>query len=220
MTKMGKIIITLFIVLIAGMPTYTCIAQPIQNDRYSVQDGSKIWIEGTTTVTDFSCKSNQINGYGYLPEDSVETMSTSLPSTYNKTHVHVSMQVNTIDCGKKRMNKDMYNAMKAKNHPVIKYDLLNVNGFAPSDTSKNWFKVFTTGKLTLAGKTKVINMIVDGQLLPDGRFHVEGSKQIKMTTFGIDPPTPFWGLIKTKDQITVHFDLYVSNNSISNQHTD
>ncbi|HYX09571.1 MAG TPA: hypothetical protein VE912_22765, partial [Bacteroidales bacterium] len=79
---MGKIIITLFIVLIAGMPTYTCIAQPIQNDRYSVQDGSKIWIEGTTTVTDFSCKSNQINGYGYLPEDSVETMSTSLPSTY------------------------------------------------------------------------------------------------------------------------------------------
>lgn len=214
MAKLSKISLSLFIVLAVVMPALTCYAQPIHNGRYYVQDGSKIWIDGKTTVNNFSCTSKDVNGYGVLV-DSAQSMRTSLPTTYHKTQVHVTLPVNTMDCGKKRMNKDMYNAMKAKKYPAIKYKLLNVNNFTKSDTSSKWFTVNTTGELTIAGKSKVIRLTVDGQMLPDGRFHVEGQKELEMSHFGIDPPSPFWGLIKTKDQITVHFDLYVAQGNLS-----
>ncbi|HKJ33454.1 MAG TPA: YceI family protein [Balneolales bacterium] len=219
MTKLSKILISLFIVLAVVLPTLTCNAQPIQNGRYYVQDGSKIWIDGKTTVNNFSCSSKNVNGYGVLV-DTAQSMRTSLPTTYHKTKVHVTLPVNTMDCGKKRMNKDMYHAMKAQKYPSIKYDLLNVKNFTKSDTSSKWFTVNTTGQLTIAGKSRVIHMTVDGHMLPDGRFHVEGQKNLDMTSFGIDPPSPFWGLIKTKDEITVHFDLYVAQSNLTDEHND
>ena len=38
-------------------------------------------------------------------------------------------------------------------------------------------------------------------------MHVRGSYVIRMTDFGVRPPRRFGGLLRVRDQITVHFDV-------------
>lgn len=208
--KIILVLVTFFI----GLPEMTAFAQAVViSGPYHVQKGSRIWIEGSTSINEFTCISDEIDGYGHLNSDSVHTEMTSLPVRNSRPKVSVSLPDNSLDCGKAQMNHDMYNALKAEKYPSIHYHLDHAQVLTIADSTTGWFKVETTGQLTIAGKTNVINMIVDGRLLPDGRFHVKGSKELKMSEFNIDPPSPFWGLIKTHDKISVNFDLYVAPQS-------
>lgn len=199
------------VILVTGVSVTTAAAQTVVvTGPYRVEKGSKLWIEGSTSVNEFTCTSDEIDGYGHFNSDSLEAQKASLSVGYQQPNVRVSLPDQSLDCGKRKMNHDMYNALKAKKFPDIYYHLDNAQILTTADSTSGWFKVNTVGKLTIAGKTNTVNMIVDGRLLPNGRFHVKGSKQLKMSEFNIDPPSPFWGLIKTHDKITVKFNLYVA----------
>lgn len=210
-----KILQVLVAFLITGMLAAAAMAQTVVvSGPYHVEKGSRIWIEGSTSVSEFTCTSEKIDGYGHFNDDSLRTEKTSLSVGNKQPNVRVSLPDHSLDCGKRQMNHDMYNALKAEKFPVIHYHLDNAQILTATDSTSGWFKVDTFGKLTIAGKTNNVNMIVDGILLSNGRFHVKGSKELKMSEFNINPPSPFWGLIKTHDKITVNFDLYVAPEKI------
>lgn len=210
-----KILKVLIALLIIGLPAAAAMAQTVVvSGPYRVEKGSKIWIEGSTSVSEFTCTSDEVDGYGHFSDDSLRTERTSLSVGKKQPNVRVSLPDHSLDCGKRQMNHDMYNALKAEKFPVIHYHLDNAQILATTDSTSGWFKVDTFGKLTIAGKTNNVKMMVDGRLLPNGRFHVKGSKELSMSEFNINPPSPFWGLIKTHDKITVNFDLYVAPEKI------
>lgn len=175
-------------------------------EYYRVEPSSRIWVEGSTTVNKFSCVDNEIGGFGRLAGDSVPDQ----PVTDSTgADVEVRLNVHDLDCGRSRMNHDMYKAMKADSFPRITYHLLSARMLSVPENAEMHFKAKTIGTITLAGKSKVIDMDVDGILLSNGRFHVTGSHPLLMSDFDIQPPSPFFGLIKTKNKIVVHFDLFV-----------
>src|SRR5208282_5876100 len=64
----------------------------------------------------------------------------------------------------------------------------------------------TSGQLTIAGQSKPVTMDVEFRLSPDG-VTVKGSYTLKMSDYGIKPPTLMLGAIKVRDPVTIRFDL-------------
>lgn len=183
---------------------------PAQSDSQSValtvQDGSRLWIEGTTTIADYTCKAKEIEGKGLVEE----TQPTQLAST-DPTDVQVSIMVRNLNCGKPGMNRDMYDALKAEKHPNIKFKLLeaSLKGGKMSRDSTN-VPIYVKGILEIAGRQQTIEMVVQGGVLDTNTYKLKGKKALNMLDYDITPPTAFYGLIKADEKLTVHFDLVVA----------
>ncbi len=176
--------------------------QQTNDVRYITLPGSKLWIDGTSNIDSFTCKSHYVAGYADLDHEAkANTKSTG------KDTVIVSVLVHSLDCGKDLMNDDMYNAMKAAKFPVIKYELLDAHLSSHPDSLKGWFTLDTKGYLFIAGKKNAVKIKMQVEKLPDGNYRLVGSKPLLMKNYGIIPPSHFFGLIHAHNKLVVHFDL-------------
>ncbi|MFQ5572565.1 MAG: YceI family protein [Rhodothermales bacterium] len=164
---------------------------------YVLQPESRIWIEGTSTIHDWTCEVNEVAGLIETAPHAGETLSLG--------RVEVSVPVEAIECKKKTMNKKTRKALKATEHPHIQYVLEQATVLSVSD--EGGFELETSGRLTMAGAENTIDMTVTGVPLPDGGFRFTGSAPLLQTDFGIKPPTAVLGTIKTGDRVVVHFDV-------------
>lgn len=202
---------------LAGLPLQQCMAQT----QYVPEDDSRVWIEGTSTVNDFTCSTQQIEGHAQLTLESSSTASPSSDTTRAQNAVPTAstdpsadtptilarVPVRALDCGKRRQNRDLYEAMKASNHPEIQYEIVQANVMAPPDSSRDHYVLEAIGNLTIAGETRTVRLTLQGRRLGDGRVHAQGTLPIQMTQFNVDPPTAMLGLIRVRDEITVHFNV-------------
>ena len=69
--------------------------------------------------------------------------------------------------------------------------------------------VVINGKLTIAGKENAIELRGTGAEEND-TIHFKGSKQFKMTEYGVKPPSLMLGTMKVRDPVTVWFDLVLN----------
>ena len=65
------------------------------------------------------------------------------------------------------------------------------------------------GSLTIAGKENSIELRGTGSS-ENGVLRFKGSKQFKMTEYGVKPPSLMLGTMKVGDPVTVSFDLVLS----------
>ncbi len=171
--------------------------------RFMLIEESKLWIEGTSTIHDWTCEIEQVEGFLDL--------EASATAVTEPSRVEVSVPVRSIECNNGTMNKKTRKALAADAHPLILYELLDAEVLpGPANDA---FQLKTTGRLMIAGTTKSIEMTVEGRRLPDGRFRLTGSLPLLMTDFGIDPPKAMLGTLKTGDRVVVHFDVVVAPRS-------
>lgn len=197
----------------------TSFAQNSNDIKYTALPGSKMWIEGTSTLDDFKCTTADVNGYAEIQNPDIPIDSASADSSKDKDIVYVSILVHSLDCGKKLMNEDMYNAMKSNMFPSIKYELISAHIKSSPDSATGWFNLMTKGNLYIAGEHKTVDILMKVRELPDGRFRLLGSKPLSMLDFGITPPTHFFGLIRAHKDLTVHFDLLAARINSSSEAT-
>lgn len=171
---------------------------------YTTLPGSRLWIEGTSTIKDYSCTTGIVDGYAEI--SSISDMKTG---NIHKDKAQVSIKVRALDCGNNTMNNDMYNAMKANEFPDIKYELVYARLLSKPDSNLQ-FTLNTLGYLTVAGKKKLENVKVTVEKLSNDLFRIKGSLPISMLDFGINPPEHLLGLIKAHNNLVVYFDIIVS----------
>lgn len=181
-------------------------AQNLDEVKYVTLPGSKLWIDGTSTVNEFTCNTTSVNGYGYVENSKFDSNGIK-DSVDKKDEAFVAVLVHSLDCGKDIMNEDMYNAMKSKKYPTIRYKLLSAKLASNPDSSKLWYELETKGQLFIAGKLNLVNIKMKVEKLQSGVFRLVGSKPLFMHDFGITPPSHFFGLIRAHDKLIVHFDL-------------
>lgn len=178
-----------------------------QQVRLELADESRMRIEGTSSVNAFDCEADGIEGNGSLARD-------ARPG-HRSVVAHVYVLVEQFDCGNPRMNADLRDALQAQEHPQIRFQLRDVRLIsedASSGEGAAHFVLAVEGWVEIAGNARPVALRVEGRRLTDKAYHATGSLPLRMTDFGIDPPTALLGLIKVRDHITVHFDL------IANQH--
>lgn len=163
-------------------------------ERYAPAGGSVVKVEGTSTLHEWTMQGAMIQG----------EISAPTPDNWNApAKATVSIPVTSIKSEHGKMDKLMAEALKAKAHPEIRFELIEATPHSSANGSS--FVLRTRGKLTIAGVTKDITMDVQGTKGADGKYTLTGQAPIKMTAFGIKPPTAMLNTIRTGDDVKVSF---------------
>ncbi len=174
--------------------------------RYEAQPGSKMKIEGTSTVHDWTVESGIIGGSvevdAAFPADSA---AKAVPGKVN-ARIQTTLPVRSLKSGKKAMDDVMHEAMNMTAHPKIEYRLTEMVLKEPASGPVLNFE--TKGELTLAGATNTISMPVTVDRSENGKLKFSGTTSVKMTSFGLKPPAPSvgLGLIRTGDDVKLTFE--------------
>jgi polyisoprenoid-binding protein YceI len=102
------------------------------------------------------------------------------------------------------MDTRAYDALKATKYPNISFKLLSATPTS-NTANKSVFKV--TGELTISGTTKQIEMTANATKNADGSVIITGSQNLKMTQFGIKPPSFMFGALKVTDNLTIDYTV-------------
>ena len=171
--------------------------------RYEAEPGgSKMKIDGTSTLHDWTVECGVIGGFMEL--DATFPDGSATPSAV-QPRVEVSIPVRQLKSGKKSMDTVMLDAMKQEKFPKIEYKMIALK---PKPGAAGQFDA--TGSLTIAGVTKTNTMAVTIARADGHKLKVTGGTAVKMTDFGIKPPSPdvpgLSALIKTGDEVKLSFE--------------
>ena len=198
--------------LLGGGPA--AVAQGTEIDLHPT---SQFWIQGKATTHTFTCEVNRVEGEATLPS-SQEALSSAQGRSdrgEQQPEVVVRVPVEAFDCGNSRMTADLKETLKMEEHPTIRLELVHATVRDPVPGQPNWRQVEVLGTLTIAGKKRLRRIHLTGRAFGDERFRIRGCHPVRMTYFGIEPPTKAFGLIKVKNRVEVQFDLYAHVESVA-----
>jgi polyisoprenoid-binding protein YceI len=172
---------------------------------------SKLWIEGTSNLHGWSCTSEKFDAVIELDAAAASQLATAAPKALKR--VEVKVPVKSLKCDHGGMDGNVYKALKADDKSEISYIMATFDA-APGDAA-DAFTLKTTGTLAIAGKENKLSMDVVATRLPDGTVKATGMVPIKMTDFGIKPPTAIFGTLRTGDDVKVNFALTIGAKAIA-----
>lgn len=173
-----------------------------QLSNYAVGSDFDLKINGTSNVHDWVSTANEITG--------TADISFSESGEIKIEACKITIPVNSIKSTKGSiMDKKTRKALKSKDFPNIEYSLKIFNDIVSNGKE---FTASTVGKLKIAGASKWVDMEVKGKMLDNQSIEISGSKALKMTDFGIDPPTALMGTMTTGNDITIEFKVELNSN--------
>jgi polyisoprenoid-binding protein YceI len=169
---------------------------------------SNLWLTGDSSLHPYSSTANGLLfAATFSPNSSGTSTFDKLTSGQMQT-LEVKVPVKDMKSGKNQLDKNMQKALKAENNPAIVFHLKKYD-IAASTTAAQTFHIKADGSLEIAGVKKDIQL--EARITKSGDdMRIEGEKLILMTDYGIKPPKIL--LIKTANEVIVHFDLYVALN--------
>lgn len=176
-------------------------AAAIRTIRFVAQPGSKVRMDGTSTIHDWNVESRIIGGF--LEFDEGLSLAALKPGQI-KARVEAIIPVSSLKSSSGRpMDSIMYEAMNQAQFPRIEYRLREL-------TCKELPAKFEAiGELQVSGVTNRITMPVTMESPTNGQLRIAGATTLKMTDFGIKPPAPSLGgvaPIKTGDEVGISFE--------------
>ncbi len=184
--------------------------------RYEGQPGSKVKIDGTSTIHDWTVESGIIRGFMEFDANyPLDPSKGELPPLKVLPKVQVEIPVRSIKSGKPSMDKVMHEAMKQPQYTNINYTLTEMSLKPGTRPAGSPILFDTKGELTVSGVTKPAAMVVAFDRVDTSRLKITGTNAVKITDFGIKPPAPTigLGLIKTADDVRIVFEWIVAQKS-------
>ncbi len=180
--------------------------------RLTSKPGCKISMDGTSSIHDWTVEGAIIRGsFEVEPEFMTDKTLKSVKSLTTKEvnpKAELSIPVRSLKSGKQKMDEIMLEALKSAEHKDIVYKLKEM--VLKGDVAANGAAKFDVkGELTVAGTTKPCDMEVSLDRVDDTKVKFTGTKALKMTDFGVAPPSPEipgMAAIKTGDDITIKFE--------------
>jgi polyisoprenoid-binding protein YceI len=168
--------------------------------RYEGLPGSKITIDGTSTIHEWKVECLAVGGFIELDP----AFDADLKTIQSQPKVEVVIPVRQLKSGKKAMDNVMYDALKQKDNPQIKYRLLELTPKAGGSAGQFDAK----GELTISGVMRTNNMPVTFERVDKTKLKVHATTGLKMSDYGIQPPSPalVGALIKTGNDVTLSIE--------------
>lgn len=175
--------------------------------RGDVRPESKLWIEGGSNVHSWSCKATTFESH--VDVDSVDAPSNESSAGAERVRrVGVKIAVRNLKCGNGRMESDLYRALKASD-PSIPSSIVGVFE-ALRAPAKDESHIDTEGTIAVAGVEKAVRLRITMERSADGTVVARGSVPLRMTDFGVTPPTGLFGLIRSHDEVVVRFEVVIA----------
>jgi len=122
----------------------------------------------------------------------------------NLVLLNFSVKSKSLKSESESMNNRTYKAIKADAYPDIEFKLREAR---ITPLQKNSFIVNATGALTIAGVSKLITLQVNGEVKAGNTILCTGQKEIKLTDYGIQPPSFMLGAMKVGNDLIISFTL-------------
>ena len=165
-----------------------------QNTQMTLAPTSTVRVEGSSNIHDWHAETATLTA-------TIE-MATPVEAGARVEAVTLTIPVRTLKSGKDGLDKNMYKAMKADQHPNITYRMTSYT----STPDNGAYTATVTGVLTVNGVEKEV--VATATMSGDASaLKAEGSTTFRMTEFGIKPVTALLGTIRTKDEVTIKFAL-------------
>ncbi len=154
-------------------------------------------VNGTSTLHNWSMKSAKADctaQFDFAPGGTIAGLQSLIFST----------PVNFLKSEHSSMDNNAYKALKTDKNPTIAFTMSSVL-VTPAEGGASTVKC--TGKLTIAGVTKDVQLTALCKPNADNTITVTGSQTISMSDFKIDPPTFMMGTIKTGNNVTLVYSM-------------
>jgi polyisoprenoid-binding protein YceI len=161
-----------------------------------IADGSKVGFDGASSLHDFTGATTAVTG----------EIEFRLDQQADAPRAVVEIDARTLDTGNKSRDKDMHaDYLQTQKYNVIRFTITSLVDLKLDDATH--FHARARGTLACHGKEKQVEAPFKAERVGATGLRIEGELPLKMTDFGITPPTAMGGLIKTHDDVRVWFVL-------------
>jgi hypothetical protein len=176
---------------------------------YSVMESSWLSLSGTTNINSFECLSSGEDTNGQILINLIDG-----ENSISFSDAGIILDINSFDCKNQMITRDMHKALGGSGNPGIEIKLLDaVSGHM------NWYsangKIRTNVIITLNDNSVTRELDISWQRTGGFQYQFEGSTELLMSEFEIDPPSPALGLVRVDDKIIVNFNYNVQTSAIS-----
>src|SRR5689334_1300987 len=175
-----------------------------QTTRIAVSVDSRLWIEGASNLSRWSCKAKTLDAA--IDVDSGVRDFAELAR--HLRGVTVSVPITALTCGHAPMDKSLRTALKAEDGSGN--IVATLDAVTREDSASH--TVHTVGRLKLAGRENEVKVDIDATL-GDGGLEAHGELPILLSDYGIVPPRGLFGVIRCNDRVVVKFALTVTPNT-------
>ncbi|NUO63830.1 MAG: YceI family protein [Gemmatimonadaceae bacterium] len=174
-------------------------------NEMTLQPESKLWVDGTSTVRGFTCSTTGFTAK--IESEKPQSIAALMLGTKVVRTVVADFPTDKLDCKNGTMNEHMRKAIKAEDNPTIEFRL----GSYDMLTSEGQIKGQLRGTLVMGGVEKPV--VIDATAKPEGegKLRVTGTTKLRMTEWGLKPPTLMFGTMKVNENVQVGFDLLLKD---------
>lgn len=171
-----------------------------QTSYQSIPTNSSITVQGSSNLHDWTMKDEIMNaGAAFIFKDGKLSDMTAL---------NFSMKVSDLKSSEDLLNSRAYKAMNAEQYPSIVFKLTSATA---TPLANGHYTIKAIGKLQISGVTKDVVLYADAVQNSDKTISCTGSNKLKMSEYGIKPPTFMFGALKVTDEVTINFNLKFKN---------
>ncbi|MBO0323682.1 YceI family protein [Muricauda sp. CAU 1633] len=172
-------------------------SDPEREMKVAVASESEVVISGTTNINSFNCKYN------------LQQLELPIRMVYDERDDRILFQNaklelanDCFDCGGKMINKDFRELLKTESHPQVELRLLYVE--PPKPETK---EIGVGMEIIIAGVTRQYkaNLKCEDQK----NICVNGTLELRLSDFGLEPPRKALGMIKVDNDIKVNVSLVI-----------
>lgn len=167
-----------------------------------IQPDSRVWVEGGSTVRDWSCAAAEVGGTVAPGPGAAALRVDDLGAAV--ASVELRIPVARLDCGNGTMDGHLRKTLRASEHETI---VFRMQSYSSSAAVEGVSTLELRGTLTIAGAERPVVIKADAMRESDGTLRVQGSHPIRMSQWGVKPPSLMLGTMKVRDDVVVHFDM-------------
>ena len=169
--------------------------------KWLVEENSNLCVNGSTNVNKFAC---EIPAYHQTDTLTITEKAGGKDVVLSGS---IGLRVKYFDCHNVMMTRDLQKTLKEKEFPVFRISFLSLSKL-PCLSAK---PELITGlvNIEIAGIRKRYK--VNYQITEDDHkiIHLLGSQDLNFSDFNLVPPKKFGGVIKTRDKLSVDFNLNI-----------
>jgi polyisoprenoid-binding protein YceI len=197
---------SVYLVLLTILISTTAFSQNGSSLISRFQPESKLWLEGTSTLHDFTITANNIKSS--INFESSMNENNSLEE-FKITYLKLIVPIWKLDSGNESMDENMQEALSAEVNPNIVFELISPVVFSFKNVIDS-ITINATGNLTVAGTKKSVDLNITVVKQSENEFEFKGEIKLLMTDFGVEPPSMFFGTMNTGNEITVKFEMILN----------
>lgn len=166
-------------------------------------ENSSMTIAGSSTLHGWTVEATEFSVQFSIPDNWFQS-----DDGWNGTDIDtltVTVPVEHLEGGRRKMNRDLRDALRFENHPQIRFTWDDVRFTGQTDMGQS---ANVSGIVRVAGEEREIEFDAVISLNEWNQIVAKGSVPMNMRDYNIEPPTALFGVIRTDEEVELVFELY------------